>query len=57
MGEDHGNRTLQLIVLGFPNPDFHGEVIDELERLRESDTVRVIEAADMHPVETVSGTA
>jgi len=35
---------VQLIVLGFPEPDFHGEIIDELERLRESDTVRVIDA-------------
>ena len=35
---------VQLIVLGFPNPDFHGEIIAELERLRESDTVRVIDA-------------
>src|SRR3712207_5806092 len=34
----------QLIVLGFPQPDFHGEIIDELERLRQSDTVRVIDA-------------
>src|SRR4051812_13480452 len=35
---------VQLIVLGFPHPDFHGEIINELERLRESDTVRVIDA-------------
>jgi uncharacterized membrane protein len=35
---------VQLIVLGFPHPDFHGEIIDELERLRQSDTVRVIDA-------------
>ena len=35
---------VQLIVLGFQNPDFHGEIIDELERLRASDTVRVIDA-------------
>jgi uncharacterized membrane protein len=35
---------VQLIVLGFPNPEFHGEIIEELERLRESDTVRVIDA-------------
>jgi len=31
-------------VLGFNHPDFHGEVIAELERLRESGTVRVIDA-------------
>ena len=35
---------VQLIVLGFNHPDFHGEVIAELERLRESDTIRVIDA-------------
>jgi uncharacterized membrane protein len=35
---------VQLIVLGFPHPEFHGEIIDELERLRASDTVRVIDA-------------
>jgi uncharacterized membrane protein len=35
---------VQLIVLGFPDPDFHGEVIEELERLRQSDTIRVIDA-------------
>jgi uncharacterized membrane protein len=35
---------VQLIVLGFNHPDFHGEVIAELERLHESGTVRVIDA-------------
>src|SRR3954453_2668212 len=35
---------VQLIVLGFQHPNFHGEVIAELERLRRSDTVRVIDA-------------
>jgi uncharacterized membrane protein len=35
---------VQLLVLGFSHPDFHGEVIEELERLRQSDTVRVIDA-------------
>ena len=35
---------VQLIVLGFERPEFHGEIIAELERLRESDTVRVIDA-------------
>ena len=35
---------VQLIVLGFDHPNFQGEVIAELERLRESDTVRVIDA-------------
>ena len=35
---------VQLIVLGFNRPDFHGEVIAELERLRASDVVRVIDS-------------
>jgi len=35
---------VQLIVLGFSHPNFHGEIIEELERLRESDTVRVIDS-------------
>jgi uncharacterized membrane protein len=35
---------VQLIALGFTHPDFHGEIIAELERLRESDTVRVIDS-------------
>jgi uncharacterized membrane protein len=35
---------VQLLVLGFVKPDFKGEVIAELGRLRESDTVRVIDA-------------
>ena len=39
---------VQLIVLGFEQPDFHGEIIAELERLRESDTVRVIDALAVH---------
>jgi uncharacterized membrane protein len=31
-------------VLGFRHPDFHGEIIAELERLRASDIVRVIDS-------------
>jgi uncharacterized membrane protein len=46
--DEEGNRMavgpVQLLVLGFKSPDFHGEVIAELERLRESDTVKVIDA-------------
>src|SRR5262245_642577 len=39
---------VQLIVLGFEHPEFHGEIIEELEKLRESDTVRVIDALAVH---------
>jgi uncharacterized membrane protein len=35
---------VQLIVLGFSEPNFHGEIIAELERLRASDLVRVIDS-------------
>jgi uncharacterized membrane protein len=35
---------VQLLVLGFPRPQFHGEVLAELERLRQTDMVRVIDA-------------
>ena len=35
---------VQLIVLGFEHPEFHGEIIAELERLKKSDTVRVIDS-------------
>jgi uncharacterized membrane protein len=39
---------VQLIVPGFPAPDFRGAITAELERLRESDTVRVIDALAVH---------
>jgi len=39
---------VQLIVLGFQNPQFHGEIIADLERLRESDNMRVIDALAVH---------
>ena len=35
---------VQLLVLGFEHPDFHTEIIEELEKLRESDTVRLIDS-------------
>jgi uncharacterized membrane protein len=35
---------VQLIVLGFEHPRFRGEIIAELEKLRASDTVRVIDS-------------
>jgi uncharacterized membrane protein len=35
---------VQLIVLGFKHPDFHGEIIDAIEQLRKDDTVRVIDS-------------
>ena len=35
---------VQLVVLGFEHPDFKGEIIEELEKLHESGTVRVIDS-------------
>jgi uncharacterized membrane protein len=35
---------VQLLVLGFKRPDFQGEIRDELDRLRDNDLVRVIDA-------------
>jgi uncharacterized membrane protein len=39
---------VQLIVLGFSHPEFHGEIIEQLERLKENDAVRVIDALAVH---------
>jgi uncharacterized membrane protein len=47
-GETMAIGPVQLIVLGFEHPEFHGEIIAELERLKESDTVRVIDALAVH---------
>jgi uncharacterized membrane protein len=34
---------VQLLVVGFPNGEFHGGIRAELERLREQDTIRLID--------------
>ncbi len=39
---------VQLLVLGFQSPEFRGEVLAELDRLKRSDTVRVIDALAVH---------
>ena len=39
---------VQLIVVGFDHPEFHGEIIAELERLHDEGTVRVIDALAVH---------
>jgi uncharacterized membrane protein len=39
---------VQMIVLGFSQPDFHGEIIAELQRLHDEDTMRVIDALAVH---------
>lgn len=35
---------VQLVVIGFEHPRFTGEVLEEFDRLRDADTVRVIDA-------------
>ena len=35
---------VQLLVLGFHRPDFHGEIRAELARLRDNDLIRVLDA-------------
>ncbi|HEX5468395.1 MAG TPA: hypothetical protein VFW80_05035 [Gaiellaceae bacterium] len=39
---------VQLLVLAFEHPDFQGEVLAELDRLKENDVVRVIDAVVVH---------
>jgi uncharacterized membrane protein len=39
---------VQLLVVGFDRPNFSGEVLAELERLRASDIVRVIDLLVVH---------
>jgi len=39
---------VQLLVVAFDRPDFSGEVLAELARLRESDVVRVIDLLVVH---------
>jgi uncharacterized membrane protein len=39
---------VQLLVLGFPHPDFHGEIRKELQDLFEAGQVRVIDALAVH---------
>jgi uncharacterized membrane protein len=39
---------VQLIVVGFNHPEFHGEIVKELERLHDGGTVRVIDALAVH---------
>jgi uncharacterized membrane protein len=51
---------VQLLVLGFDKPDFQGEIRVELDRLRDDDMVRVIDALAVHKaadgsVETLHG--
>jgi uncharacterized membrane protein len=39
---------VQLLVLGFDHPDFQGEIVAELDRLKEGELVRVIDGIAIH---------
>jgi uncharacterized membrane protein len=39
---------VQLLVVGFAGPEFKGEVLAELDRLKENDLVRVIDGIAVH---------
>jgi uncharacterized membrane protein len=39
---------VQLLVIGFNQPEFRGEVLAELDRLRENDTVRLIDGLALY---------
>src|SRR4051812_49651976 len=39
---------VQLVVLGFEHPDFHGEIIANLETLHDQGAVRVIDSLVVH---------
>ncbi len=39
---------VQLIVVGFDHPEFHGEIIAELQRLHDSGAVRVVDGLAVH---------
>ena len=39
---------VQLLVLGFQEPNFKGEILAELDRLKENDVVRVIDGLAVH---------
>lgn len=39
---------VQLLVLGFDQPDFQGQIMAELDRLKESEIVRVIDGLAVH---------
>ncbi len=35
---------IQLVVIGFDHPEFKGEILEEIQRLRESNTIKVIDS-------------
>ncbi len=48
MSDEQPIGPVQLIVLGFDHPRFQGEIVAELERLRDNGGVRVIDALALY---------
>jgi len=45
---------VQLLVIGFDDPQFRGEILAEIERLRQDDVVRLIDMIVVKKTETAS---
>jgi uncharacterized membrane protein len=39
---------IQLLAIGFKEPEFKGEILDEIDRLRQTDTVRIIDSLTVY---------
>ncbi len=39
---------IQLLAIGFKHPDFKGEILDEIERLKQNDTVRLVDSLTVY---------
>ena len=40
---------VQLLVVSFDKPNFTGQIVEELRRLRENGVIRLIDALVVHP--------
>jgi len=43
MGKEEELGPVQIMVVGFEKPDFQGNVLDELKRLKEQDLIRLVD--------------
>lgn len=39
---------IQLLAIGFKHPDFKGEILEEIERLKQNDTVRLVDSLTVY---------
>jgi uncharacterized membrane protein len=39
---------IQLLAIGFKHPDFKGEILDEIERLKQNSTVRLVDSLTVY---------